>query len=576
MRPRPHRLERCRSSTSRACSRAWPPRRPRAASRSSTSDAATRTSLLRRTSSRRSRARRPGRTRTGTRRSRSAGAEGGDRCAVPGRVRRRDRSGARGGGAAGDEDGADGVRAGDGRAGRRARASGSRLSRLPLGGRPRRGRARAAAAPRRRTAGLGRGAGGGGGALSQLSVESDRGRARPKESSPRRSSGRTTPARGCCTTSRTATSSSTAAARPASSPRRARATSGSSCSRCRSRTGWRAGGSASRSGTRSWSRGSRISRTTSSPACSRPSRRRAIAALTGPQESVEDRRALYERRRDRVVAALAGLDARGEGTFFVWFRLPDGTSVRAPAGGPPRRTRAGRGLRRPGPRLGAAVARGVGRDARPRAGAARGGVLGLLDRDRVAADADLDGEHLALDPVAVCAASSDSSCGTVSTIRSVTSKPSSLRIALTVRIRSKTRPSSSSSSSSAVSSATVTPSGAGDRPAVAAAALDDHLVRLEVVAGGAEPAAAELLELARLERLLHGAEVLPELRPEHRQVRLHAQLGVDLVERDRPSRAPRRRSRPCAPARAARPRRRAGGAAGAASSPPSRAPDARA
>jgi L-glutamine---4-(methylsulfanyl)-2-oxobutanoate aminotransferase len=49
-----------------------------------------------------------------------------------------------------------------------------------------------------------------------------------------------------------------------------------------------------------------------------------IAALTGPQDSVEERRALYEARRDRALAALAGHDARGEGTFFVWFRLPDG------------------------------------------------------------------------------------------------------------------------------------------------------------------------------------------------------------------------------------------------------------
>jgi aminotransferase len=27
-----------------------------------------------------------------------------------------------------------------------------------------------------------------------------------------------------------------------------------------------------------------------------------------------------------VVAALSGLDARGEGTFFVWFRLPEGVT----------------------------------------------------------------------------------------------------------------------------------------------------------------------------------------------------------------------------------------------------------
>jgi aminotransferase len=57
-----------------------------------------------------------------------------------------------------------------------------------------------------------------------------------------------------------------------------------------------------------------------------PVQEAGVAALTGPQQSVEERRALYERRRDRVVAALAGLDARGEGTFFVWFRLPDGTT----------------------------------------------------------------------------------------------------------------------------------------------------------------------------------------------------------------------------------------------------------
>jgi aminotransferase len=53
-----------------------------------------------------------------------------------------------------------------------------------------------------------------------------------------------------------------------------------------------------------------------------PLQRAAIAALTGPQETVEERRALYERRRDRAVAAIPG--ARCEGTFFVWFPLPEG------------------------------------------------------------------------------------------------------------------------------------------------------------------------------------------------------------------------------------------------------------
>jgi aminotransferase len=51
----------------------------------------------------------------------------------------------------------------------------------------------------------------------------------------------------------------------------------------------------------------------------------AIAALTGSQEDVEARRALYEARRDRVVTAIPG--ARSEGTFFVWLRLPEGLTV---------------------------------------------------------------------------------------------------------------------------------------------------------------------------------------------------------------------------------------------------------
>jgi aminotransferase len=55
-----------------------------------------------------------------------------------------------------------------------------------------------------------------------------------------------------------------------------------------------------------------------------PMQEAGIAALTGPQETVAERRALYEARRDRVLAAIPG--ARSEGTFFVWFRLPDGLS----------------------------------------------------------------------------------------------------------------------------------------------------------------------------------------------------------------------------------------------------------
>jgi L-glutamine---4-(methylsulfanyl)-2-oxobutanoate aminotransferase len=57
----------------------------------------------------------------------------------------------------------------------------------------------------------------------------------------------------------------------------------------------------------------------------RPVQEAGIAALTGPQETVEERRALYEARRDRVVAALPG--ARSDGTFFVWWRLPEGLTA---------------------------------------------------------------------------------------------------------------------------------------------------------------------------------------------------------------------------------------------------------
>jgi L-glutamine---4-(methylsulfanyl)-2-oxobutanoate aminotransferase len=59
----------------------------------------------------------------------------------------------------------------------------------------------------------------------------------------------------------------------------------------------------------------------------RPVQEAGIAALTGPQGSVDGRRATYERRRDLALAALAGVDARSEGTFFVWFRLPEGITV---------------------------------------------------------------------------------------------------------------------------------------------------------------------------------------------------------------------------------------------------------
>ena len=58
-----------------------------------------------------------------------------------------------------------------------------------------------------------------------------------------------------------------------------------------------------------------------------PIQHAGIAALRGPQDAVEERRAAYERRRDRVFAALPGLDAQSEGTFFFWFRLPKDVTV---------------------------------------------------------------------------------------------------------------------------------------------------------------------------------------------------------------------------------------------------------
>ena len=54
-----------------------------------------------------------------------------------------------------------------------------------------------------------------------------------------------------------------------------------------------------------------------------PLQQAAIAALDGPQDSVEERRAAYERRRDRLAAALPEPPVC-EGTFYVWLRLPDG------------------------------------------------------------------------------------------------------------------------------------------------------------------------------------------------------------------------------------------------------------
>jgi aminotransferase len=61
-----------------------------------------------------------------------------------------------------------------------------------------------------------------------------------------------------------------------------------------------------------------------------PVQHAGIAALRYAQEDVLARRALYEARRDRVLAALAGtrLEApRCEGSYYVWIRLPEGVTA---------------------------------------------------------------------------------------------------------------------------------------------------------------------------------------------------------------------------------------------------------
>ncbi len=51
-----------------------------------------------------------------------------------------------------------------------------------------------------------------------------------------------------------------------------------------------------------------------------------IAALSGPQDSVEERRSRYEARRDTALAALGATRVRppvSEGSFYVWLELPE-------------------------------------------------------------------------------------------------------------------------------------------------------------------------------------------------------------------------------------------------------------
>ena len=52
----------------------------------------------------------------------------------------------------------------------------------------------------------------------------------------------------------------------------------------------------------------------------------AVAALTGPQDSVMERVAAYQRRRDALLEALPG-PVVCEGTFYVWVQLPEGLTA---------------------------------------------------------------------------------------------------------------------------------------------------------------------------------------------------------------------------------------------------------
>jgi aminotransferase len=57
-----------------------------------------------------------------------------------------------------------------------------------------------------------------------------------------------------------------------------------------------------------------------------PLQHAAIAALEGPQDSVAERVAAYERRRDLMVGALPDAPV-SEGTFYMWVRLPEGLTA---------------------------------------------------------------------------------------------------------------------------------------------------------------------------------------------------------------------------------------------------------
>src|SRR5947199_4759891 len=56
----------------------------------------------------------------------------------------------------------------------------------------------------------------------------------------------------------------------------------------------------------------------------RPIQEACIAALTGPQDSIAERRDTYQRRRDKVAQTLGPMTC--EGTFYLWLELPEGVT----------------------------------------------------------------------------------------------------------------------------------------------------------------------------------------------------------------------------------------------------------
>jgi LL-diaminopimelate aminotransferase len=57
--------------------------------------------------------------------------------------------------------------------------------------------------------------------------------------------------------------------------------------------------------------------------------RMAITALEGPEDCIEEHNRVYERRRDRLVAALRGLGMRvrpPKASLYVWARVPEGST----------------------------------------------------------------------------------------------------------------------------------------------------------------------------------------------------------------------------------------------------------